>query len=223
MAVPALLYLGITWGTPMTSGWGIPMATDIAFALGLLALLGRRVPVSLKVFLTALAIVDDLGAILVIAIFYGHGFDTYFAVLALLTFATLVGINLVGVYSAVPYAVLGIILWVYVYASGLHATLAGILLAMTIPTRPPPNLEGLLAQAKAITEPWVAGSGSDDKKYPERGMVRAWTLCMNASRRQPIASSACLSPGPVSSYCPYLPCPMPGWHWLARVTPDSLP
>jgi NhaA family Na+:H+ antiporter len=173
MAVPALLYLGITWGTPMTSGWGIPMATDIAFALGLLALLGRRVPVSLKVFLTALAIVDDLGAILVIAIFYGHGFDTYFAVLALLTFATLVGINLVGVYSAVPYAVLGIILWVYVYASGLHATLAGILLAMTIPTRPPPNLEGLLAQAKAITEPWVAGSGSDDKKYPERGMVRA--------------------------------------------------
>ena len=172
MVFPAFLYLAFTWGSPLSSGWGIPMATDIAFALGLLALLGRRVPVSLKVFLTALAIVDDLGAILVIAVFYGHGFDTSFAVLSLLTFATLVGINLAGVYSAVPYTVLGIMLWVYVYASGLHATLAGILLAMTIPTRPPPNLQGLLAQVKAATEPWVERMDSDSKEYPERGMVR---------------------------------------------------
>jgi NhaA family Na+:H+ antiporter len=126
------------------------MATDIAFSLGLLSLLGRRVPLSVKVFLTALAIIDDLGAIAVIAVFYGHGFHLEFFLYAFVVFCMLWGLNRLGVYQTLPYLLLGIVLWGFVYKSGIHATVAGILLAITIPTRPPPNLRGLLAQARAI-------------------------------------------------------------------------
>ncbi len=173
MLVPASIYLLLTWGSPVTSGWGIPMATDIAFALGLLAILGRRVPIALKVFLTALAIVDDLGAIVVIAVFYGHGFNFDYALFSIFVFVTLLGINFAGVYNAVPYIVLGITLWVGVYASGLHATLAGILLAIAIPTRPPPNLNGLLAQARAIIAPQDASISYESNKFPERTILRS--------------------------------------------------
>jgi len=173
MLLPALLFTALTWNTTRLAGWGIPMATDIAFSLGLLALLGRRVPLRLKVFLTALAIVDDLGAILVIALFYGHGFDLAYAALAAACVAGLVVLNWSGVYSALPYATLGVLLWLAVYASGVHATLAGILLAMTVPTRPPPNLKGLLTQVRAIIEPEVERLNDAAKDYPGRRVVRA--------------------------------------------------
>lgn len=151
MLVPAACYLLIVMNADEgLSGWGVPMATDIAFALGLLAMLGRRVPLSLKVFLTTLAIVDDLGAILVIAIFYGHGLNPVYGAAAAGVFLVLIGLNRFGVYNIFPYAILGIALWVCVYASGLHATLAGVLLAIAVPSRPPVNLEGLLAQANAV-------------------------------------------------------------------------
>lgn len=151
MLVPAACYILIVMNSDQgLSGWGVPMATDIAFALGLLAILGRRVPLSLKVFLTTLAIVDDLGAIMVIAVFYGHGLNPEYALTAAAVFLVLIGLNRFGVYNIFPYAFLGIALWVCVYASGLHATLAGVLLAVAIPSRPPVNLEGLLAQVRAV-------------------------------------------------------------------------
>ena len=149
------------------------MATDIAFSLGLLALLGRRVPLRLKVFLTALAIVDDLGAILVIALFYGHGFEVTYAGIAFACLGGLVVLNKAGVYSALPYALLGCVLWFAVYASGVHARLAGILLAMTVPTRPLPNLQGLLAQAEAILEPEIARLNEEADSYPAKRVIRA--------------------------------------------------
>lgn len=151
MLVPAACYLLLAWNSQQAlSGWGVPMATDIAFALGLLAILGRRVPLSLKVFLTTLAIVDDLGAILVIAVFYGDGLNATYGLAAASLFMVLIAMNRFGIYIMFPYAVLGVLLWVYVYASGLHATLSGVLLAVAVPSRPPVNLEGMLAQARAV-------------------------------------------------------------------------
>ncbi len=146
MIVPALIYLGFNWGTAGAAGWGVPMATDIAFTLGVLALLGSRVPTSMKVFATALAIVDDLGAILVLAIAYNHGISWTALSTAALFFLVLVGFNRARVYALWPYLLLGALLWLAVYFSGLHATLAGVMLAATIPTRSKPSLSPLLAQ-----------------------------------------------------------------------------
>ena len=135
MVVPALLYAAVARGTPGANGWGIPMATDIAFALGVLALLGDRVPTGLKVFLASLAIVDDIGAVLVIAIFYSGGV-AWDAVLAsgLILLLSAVA-NRAGVRRPWAYAIIGVALWAAVLASGVHATIAGVLLAMTIPVR----------------------------------------------------------------------------------------
>ncbi len=135
MVLPALLYAVINRSGPGSAGWGIPMATDIAFALGVLALLGPRVPLPLKVFLTALAIVDDLGAVVVIAVFYSGGLAWSALALAAVVLVMLVGLNVSGIRHPAPYALLGIVLWVAVLKSGVHATIAGVLLAMTIPAR----------------------------------------------------------------------------------------
>jgi NhaA family Na+:H+ antiporter len=140
MAAPALVYLAVNAASPATlRGWGIPAATDIAFSLGVLAILGSRVPVQIKVFLTALAIIDDLGAIVIIALFYGGELSPAMLALAAVTLATLVTLNLCGVMRLAIYVPLGLLLWVFVLKSGVHATVAGVLFALTVPLKPSPG------------------------------------------------------------------------------------
>lgn len=136
MVVPALLYLSLNPESPAARGWGIPMATDIAFAVGILVLLAWRIPRALIVFLMALAIADDLGAVLVIALFYTGALDTGSLVNAAVAFGLLVLLNRGGVRNRLPYWVLGALLWYFTLLSGIHATVAGVLLAFTIPVRP---------------------------------------------------------------------------------------
>lgn len=136
MLVPALVYWGFNAGTPAAAGWGIPMATDIAFAVGILVLLAWRIPRNLIIFLTALAIADDLGAVLVIAIFYTANLNLRSLGAGVVLFGILVLFNRGGIRHRLPYAGVGILLWLAIRDSGVHATLAGILLAMAIPARP---------------------------------------------------------------------------------------
>lgn len=133
MLVPAIIYYLINAGSSSVDGWGIPMATDIAFSLGVLSILGDRVPLSLKIFLTAVAIVDDIGAILVIAIFYSTGISFWIIGLGLLFFVFMLLLNRMGVRSPLPYLLLGILMWLAFLKSGVHATVAGVLAAMSIP------------------------------------------------------------------------------------------
>ncbi|TBN40415.1 Na+/H+ antiporter NhaA [Paracoccus subflavus] len=138
MTVPALFYLAFTSGTGAEHGWAIPAATDIAFALGVLSLLGPRVPTSLKVFLAALAILDDMGAVIVIGLFYTADVSTVDLAVAAAIVAALFGLNKGGVRQLWPYIALGIVLWFFVWRSGIHATIAGVLLALTVPLKRTP-------------------------------------------------------------------------------------
>ncbi|HMM04241.1 Na+/H+ antiporter NhaA [Dysgonomonas sp.] len=136
MLIPAAIYMSLNFGTDTHAGFGIPMATDIAFALGVLSLLGNRVPVSLKVFLTALAVIDDLGAIIVIAIFYTTSLAWVYLIIALGMFVLLLILNKkFNVTNLIPYLIGGVIMWYCMLHSGVHATIAGVLLAITIPFR----------------------------------------------------------------------------------------
>ena len=134
MLIPALIFYFFNQGTKYENGWGIPMATDIAFSLAIISMLGKRVPVSVKIFLTALAIVDDLGAIVVIAIFYTEKLETTYLLLSGLVMLVLMLLNFLKVKKHIFYLIPGIFLWYFMHHSGIHATIAGVLLAFTIPT-----------------------------------------------------------------------------------------
>jgi NhaA family Na+:H+ antiporter len=133
MIVPALIFVFFNWGLPSISGWAIPAATDIAFALGILALMGTRAPASLKVFLLTLAILDDLGAIVIIALFYTAELKVDYLYLALLPLGGLIWLNLKGAHRVAPALMLGVVMWFFVLKSGVHATLAGVVTAFCIP------------------------------------------------------------------------------------------
>src|SRR5688500_4860401 len=151
MLLPATLYLLIA-PRALAAGWAIPTTTDTAFAVALIALLGSRVPVELRIFLTAAVVVDDLAAIAIVAVFYSTHLDASYAIAAVLVTGLLAFLNRGGVYGPLPYAVLGIVLWSCLHAAGLHATLAGVILAVVTPTRPPANLAALMAQAEAVLQ-----------------------------------------------------------------------
>ena len=152
MTIPAIIYLSIVSSGPLAQGWGLTIATDTAFAVALMAVLGDRVPIELRVFLTAAVIVDDLVAIAIIAFFYTEAIAMTYLVAAVVVAVLLVLLNRWNVYTALPYAVLGITLWALLHLSGIHATLAGVILAIVTPTRPPPNLRALMAQANAVID-----------------------------------------------------------------------
>jgi NhaA family Na+:H+ antiporter len=157
MLVPALFYVFVNLGDNETlNGWAIPSATDIAFSLGVLSLLGKRVPLSLKVFLTALAIIDDLGAIVIIALFYSGDLSIKYLSLMLLAFILLLLINKFNIKKFLPYLIVGLFLWDFTHNSGIHATIAGVLLAMTIPHRKKEKDFSLLIKIEHAISPYVA-------------------------------------------------------------------
>ena len=157
MLVPALIYIFINFENPETlNGWAIPSATDIAFSIGILSLLGSRVPLSLKVFLTALAIIDDLGAIIIIAFFYTGELNIQYLLLIIITFITLIVFNRIGIKRFSPYFIVGLFLWFFTYKSGIHATIAGVLLACTIPHRKKNHDFSLLVRIEHLISPYVA-------------------------------------------------------------------
>ena len=157
MLVPALIYVYINFQNGDTlNGWAIPSATDIAFSLGVLSLLGSRVPISLKVFLTALAIIDDLGAIVIIAFFYSGDLSIKYLSLLLITFIALIILNKFNIKKFIPYLLLGLILWFFTHESGIHATISGVLLATVIPHRKKEKDFSLLTKIEHSISPYVA-------------------------------------------------------------------
>ena len=157
MLVPALFYIFINLGDSETlNGWAIPSATDIAFSLGVLSLLGSRVPISLKVFLTALAIIDDLGAIIIIAFFYTGDLKIHYLGLIVVAFILLLILNKFNVKNFILYLLIGIVMWDFTHQSGIHATIAGVLLATTIPHRKKPKEFSLLIKIEHAISPYVA-------------------------------------------------------------------
>ena len=157
MLVPALFYVVVNIGNSETlNGWAIPSATDIAFSLGILSLLGSRVPISLKIFLTALAIIDDLGAILIIAFFYSGDLSISYLSLILISYIFLLILNKIGIKKFFPYLLIGLFMWYFTYKSGIHATIAGVLLASTIPHRKKDKDFSLLIKIEHLISPYVA-------------------------------------------------------------------
>jgi len=157
MLVPALIYIFINFGNGYTlNGWAIPSATDIAFSIGVLSLLGSRVPISLKIFLTALAIIDDLGAIIIIAFFYSSDLQYMYLLLMLVSFLFLVILNKIGVRKFSPYFLIGLFLWFFTHESGIHSTISGVLLACVIPHRSNEKDFSLLLKLEHFLSPYVA-------------------------------------------------------------------
>ncbi len=163
MLLPALIYLLVT-PAQLAHGWGITIATDTAFAIALIVFLGDRVPVELRVFLTATAIIDDLAAIAVVALFYGSALDVAFLVASVMVTGALLALNRWNVYHPLPYALLGLVLWFCLQKAGIHATLAGVILALVTPTRPPANLRALNAQAQMV----FRAEARDDRDMPHQ-------------------------------------------------------
>ena len=157
MAIPALIYIIINFESGYTlKGWAIPSATDIAFSIGVLSLLGSRVPISLKVFLTALAIIDDLGAIVIIAFFYSNELQFIYLILMCFSFIILLLLNKFGFKNFTPYLLIGLFLWYFTYGSGIHSTISGVLLAITIPHRLNEKDFSLLLKLEHLLSPYVA-------------------------------------------------------------------
>ncbi len=173
MLVPAGIYAAINAGGPGSTGWGIPMATDIAFALGVLALLGPRVPVVLKVFLTALAIADDIGAVLVIALFYTSDLAWSALLAGGVVLGALIALNVLGVRRPGAYLALGVLLWLAFLQSGVHATVAGVVLAMTIPSRTRVHEEEFLAVARGAIDEFDAACQPGETVLTNRAQQEA--------------------------------------------------
>jgi len=157
MVVPALIYIIINYQNDITlRGWAIPSATDIAFSIGVLSLLGSRVPISLKVFLTALAIIDDLGAIIIIALFYSSELNYFYLLMMALMFSALIIINKLGIKRFFPYLIIGLFLWYFTHSSGIHSTISGVLLAIIIPHSVNKKDFSLLLKLEHFLSPYVA-------------------------------------------------------------------
>jgi NhaA family Na+:H+ antiporter len=173
MTVPALIYLAIIGGGPLSHGWGLTVATDTAFAVALIVLLGDRVPVELRVFLTAAVVVDDLVAIAIVAIFYTTTISWEYIVAAFALTGMLVAMNRAKVYRALPYVAIGLILWFCLHEAGIHATLAGVILAVVAPTRPPANLHALMTQAQTVLEADFRGDDAAMRHGPSQPALHA--------------------------------------------------
>jgi NhaA family Na+:H+ antiporter len=169
--LPAIIYASIA-PPQLRHGWGIPIGTDTAFAVAIIVFLGSRVPVELRVFLTAAVIIDDIVAILVIALFYTSEIFTNYLIAAAVATAFLVTLNRTAIYRTLPYTIGGVILWYFLHEAGLHATLAGVILALMIPTRPPANLKALMAQAAIIIHREDSHSGEAMRTGPSEPALR---------------------------------------------------
>ncbi len=191
MLVPALIYVFINFETGYTlRGWAIPSATDIAFSIGVLSLLGTRVPISLKVFLVALAIIDDLGAIIIIALFYSSDLQYIYLFLMLIAFIFLLVINKLGIKKFAPYLFIGIFLWYFTYGSGIHATISGVLLAASIPHRNYDKDFSLLLKIEHLLSPYVAF-----------GIMPLFALANAGVVLQGMSFSSMLEPVPLGIIC----------------------
>lgn len=188
MAFPALIYYSINYGTPGANGWGIPMATDIAFAISALVLLGNRVSTPLVTFLIALAIVDDLGAVLVIAIFYTENIQEGYLLLALASFLTMVSMNRFGIYSTLAYFIVGIVMWYFMLLSGVHATIAGVIAAMAIPARPKIEPRGFSLYTKELLHEYDSYYALDKNTLHERQKAVLQTMKDKIDSLNPPAS-----------------------------------
>lgn len=168
MVFPALIYVGMNAGTDAANGWGIPMATDIAFAISALVLLGRRIPAALMTFLVALAIVDDLGAVLVIAIFYTDTINMMALGLAGITFLVMVTFNRVGIHAILPYFIVGLLMWFFMLESGVHATIAGVIAALSIPSKPKKAPVSFADDAKKLLDEYEKYPCTTDHRMHEK-------------------------------------------------------
>lgn len=199
MVAPTLIYLAFISPGPLADGWGVPIATDTAFAVALIILLGERAPVELRVFLTATVIIDDLAAIAAVALFYSAGINMNYLLLSVAVAGLLVILNHCGVYRVLPYVVLGGVLWICLYMAGVHATLAGVLLAIVTPTRPPANLHALMAHAETIIE---AEIGPSKELVTQHRLSEPALRALDSihDRMEAPASKLLRSIGPWSSY-----------------------
>ena len=191
MAVPAIIYVIINLETGHTlKGWAIPTATDIAFSIGVLSLLGSRIPISLKVFLVALAIIDDLGAIIIIAFFYSTELQYNYILLMLISFAALLLLNKFNVNKFTPFLIIGILLWYFTHGSGIHSTISGVLLATTIPHKKKEEDYSLLLKIEHVLSPYVAF-----------GIMPLFALANAGVVLDGISFSSLLSPVPLGILC----------------------
>ena len=197
IVLPAVIYASIA-PPELRHGWGIPIGTDTAFAVALIVLLRDRVPIELRVFLTAAVIIDDIVAIAVIALFYSGAIQPGYLIAGGVVTALLVALNRSGVYGALPYAIGGTILWFLLHEAGLHATLAGVILAVLIPTRPPANLNALLAQASTMIRLEDSHAGEAMRSGPSEPVLRS--LDAIHSRIESPADKLLRSVEPWSSY-----------------------